>query len=428
MSDSYDDILDSLFQYGGDVSQGWKDFSGHAASALGFGPGDHSDEKKADALIEQLIEQAKGLTPPDLKNVALQGPEYAGDVTPERVGYNPAELATQGNTHLNDIAVDPRLKEAQLKALASLQGVADSGGMTAGDTANMRRMQSQVAGDDAGRRNAILQGMQQRGLGGSGMELLAQLQGSQASTDREAQQGLDVQGMAQQRALQAMMQGGQLGGDIRGQDFAEQARIKGAQDAIDQFNTQWTNQGRTHASDMQYQSGVQNAGYGLQAGLANRGARQDVNNATANTANQQTVMNNMQIPQQRFQNQVATTQAKQAGYGGGVDYYGRKYGAKSAEQGNKAGSVIGGATTLLAALSHGGEVPGRCAFGGDNSHNDKVPAMLSPGEVVVPRSIAHDPTAAMDFLKHPPNALSPDKKKEAMLSALRNLHKKQRGY
>lgn len=37
---------------------------------------------------------------------------------------------------------------------------------------------------------------------------------------------------------------------------------------------------------------------------------------------------------------------------------------------------------------HGGKVPGQAPFPGDNLKNDIVPAMVSPGEIVVPRSIA----------------------------------------
>jgi hypothetical protein len=42
---------------------------------------------------------------------------------------------------------------------------------------------------------------------------------------------------------------------------------------------------------------------------------------------------------------------------------------------------------------HGGPVPGRPKVDGDSPKNDTVPAMLSPGEVVLPRSVANDPEA-----------------------------------
>lgn len=43
---------------------------------------------------------------------------------------------------------------------------------------------------------------------------------------------------------------------------------------------------------------------------------------------------------------------------------------------------------LMPSASKGMEVPGKAPIGGDNPDNDIVPAMLSPGEIVIPRSIA----------------------------------------
>lgn len=45
-------------------------------------------------------------------------------------------------------------------------------------------------------------------------------------------------------------------------------------------------------------------------------------------------------------------------------------------------------------FAEGGVVPGRAKVFGDSSKNDTVPALLSPGEVVIPRSIMQDPKAA----------------------------------
>lgn len=48
----------------------------------------------------------------------------------------------------------------------------------------------------------------------------------------------------------------------------------------------------------------------------------------------------------------------------------------------------------------GGQVPGRAAVKGDSLKNDTVPAMLSPGEIVVPKSVTEtgDPDKARDFV------------------------------
>jgi len=56
-------------------------------------------------------------------------------------------------------------------------------------------------------------------------------------------------------------------------------------------------------------------------------------------------------------------------------------GAGGAEAGAKIGNKVGGA-------ARGREIEGRANYSGDTRSNDTVPAMLSPGEIVLPRSVA----------------------------------------
>lgn len=55
---------------------------------------------------------------------------------------------------------------------------------------------------------------------------------------------------------------------------------------------------------------------------------------------------------------------------------------KKSDSGEGMGSMLG----LLALLSDGGPVPGHANVKGNSRSNDTVPAMLSPGEIVIPRS------------------------------------------
>lgn len=48
-------------------------------------------------------------------------------------------------------------------------------------------------------------------------------------------------------------------------------------------------------------------------------------------------------------------------------------------------------------MAKGGEVPGKALTPGDSEDNDVVPTLLSPGEIVIPRSFASDPKAAAAF-------------------------------
>lgn len=55
-------------------------------------------------------------------------------------------------------------------------------------------------------------------------------------------------------------------------------------------------------------------------------------------------------------------------------------------------------TYQWATMSEGGHVPGKAIKHGDSLANDIVPAMLSPGEVVIPRSKVNDPDATAKFI------------------------------
>lgn len=245
-----------------------------------FGAPDEDDAAKA--AMRKSIGAAE--TVPDLVLGEIN-PEMARTIDPAQVqgyeaslidmpedvramGYDPA-LA--GNSAAEDIAVDPRLRQAQLDALAQLQDVGKQGGLTAQDKARIAQIESDTATADRGRRDAILQNMRSRGMGGSSQELLAQLQSAQAATDQANQSGLNVAGMAQQRALDAMAGAGQLGGQIRGQDFGEQSAVAQSRDAMSRFNTANTNQARQFFAGASNHINQGNAGRSLGAKQFNAG-------------------------------------------------------------------------------------------------------------------------------------------------------------
>lgn len=62
------------------------------------------------------------------------------------------------------------------------------------------------------------------------------------------------------------------------------------------------------------------------------------------------------------------------------------------------GDSAGGSNYAGRLVSSGGKIGGKAEVPGDSPKNDTVPAWLSPGEIVIPRSIAHDPDAARDFV------------------------------
>jgi len=81
------------------------------------------------------------------------------------------------------------------------------------------------------------------------------------------------------------------------------------------------------------------------------------------------------------------------------------------------GSVIGGLFGAAGAAmqgggkAYGGFIDGAANVPGDSPANDTVPAMLSPGEIVIPRSAAGDADAAKAFIDHLMNGKSRKAKK-----------------
>jgi hypothetical protein len=61
-------------------------------------------------------------------------------------------------------------------------------------------------------------------------------------------------------------------------------------------------------------------------------------------------------------------------------------------------AMIGASGGAPVPFKEGGEVPGKAKVDGDSGKNDTVPAMLSPGEIVVPRSKSKDPEMAKEFI------------------------------
>lgn len=145
------------------------------------------------------------------------------------------ESANLGPSALEDVETDPRLKQAQMDALARIQEMGGAG-LTAEERAQQDMITRSAGAEAQARDKSILQNMAERGIGGSGAELMARLQGSQSAADRAAVQQGQLSGQAQNRALQALSQAGQLGGQIRGQEYGEQSNLASARDRIAQFN------------------------------------------------------------------------------------------------------------------------------------------------------------------------------------------------
>jgi hypothetical protein len=241
----------------------------------------------------QVHDNFEGQELPNIADSELQLQQLVqqGVLTPEE-----AQAIKMDSSAFNNIQTDPNLDKNQMDALLGLSEIADSGGMTTMDKANLSRIANEEASRERGSREAILQNAQQRGLAGSGLELMSQMQNQQDAASRTAQRDLDVAGMAQQRALEALIQESQMAGNIQNQKFNQQAQIASANDAISKFNAQ-NSQNQIN----------RNVDARNDAQTANLAAKQEIANANVGLNNQQQQYNK-ELLQRDFDNRMKRAQ------------------------------------------------------------------------------------------------------------------------
>lgn len=303
----------------------------------------NKSDKKAKKAMEAAVAQYENLVPPEIGDYNPDIYQWQGDLSAENIDAGKGIGFEDIGNAMDGISLDPQLRDKQLASMGALDDIISGGGLSAIDKANLSRIQSEASQADKGRRDAIKQNMQARGMGGSGMELLAQLQSSQAATDRQAQQGLDVAGAAQMRALEAIMQQGNMAGNLRTQDYGEQADKAQAANAIAQFNA--SNKLDAAQFNKQNEMGAKefNANANNNAMQQNWSGKQGMANSNVDLTNQAQMQNKINKPQQQFDNNMAVASGKANAYTGQQNYY-QQQGAQKAKQ---IGDLINSGTSAV---------------------------------------------------------------------------------
>ena len=146
------------------------------------------------------------------------------------------ETYLQNENAYDNISVDPSVLSAQNRALDELINLSESKGLDAIDKQALQEIVDTENRNLKGQQDAIMQDAMQRGIYGSGLEMAQRLQAAQSSANRMNNQDMDVMAQAQQRALEALSNYGNLASNIRNQDYNEQAQRAAAQNAINQYN------------------------------------------------------------------------------------------------------------------------------------------------------------------------------------------------
>lgn len=204
--------------------------------------------------------------------------------------YKPQAEGTinQGDSAYNNISLDPTTRRAQMQALSQLQDVSTHGGLTDGDKAALADIAATQDASARGHREAVLDNARARGVGGSGLEMLGELMADQNAASNAAAQGRGTAQSAQARALQATMAAADVGGAVRNQDYGMEAQKAAARDKIANYN-------------------AQNA--------------QGVMGRNVGNTNYADYTNNITVPNQQFQGDLALTGLQSGALGGQAAAY-----------------------------------------------------------------------------------------------------------
>lgn len=282
------------------------------------------DREKAEEALRNNLALYNNIQAPTLEQLKVTNlPEYQiqGQLSPEMV-----ETIAAQSSLMNKISVDPSLKEAQQAALQKLSTIGNEG-LTAQDRLALDQSTRKAAQENKSNQEAILQNMAARGQGGSGAELAAKLASSQAAADRANQEGLAIAAQAQQRALDAITRSGQLGGEMRTQDFNQQSAIAQAQDSINRFNA-------ANSQDI----ALKNIAARNAAQEANLTNKQSVANSNV-AARQKQIYHNTALPMSVFEANLKRAEAVSGANTKAGAFYQDRAG-KTAEQWSKGGQGV----------------------------------------------------------------------------------------
>ena len=365
-------------------------------SLLDLITGGKSSEASGD--LEKALQAIQGVQTPtaDSMKYQLQQLVSAGKLTPEQ-----AQTFLQSPNALASENIDQTGTQAQQQSIAGLEDAAKQGGLNPEEQAQMSQIMQQLGTQEKGANDAVLQNQAARGALTGGETLAAQMQGNQNATVNANQNAEATAGQAYQNMLNELTSAGSIGSGLQGQENTQANTVGAATNAINQFNAA-QQQGTENEN-------VANENNARQFNLENE---QGIGNQNVENANQYSQYQ-AQLPQEVFSDQMQKA-AAEAGVG-------ENQATNATQQGQQQAGLIGGvigtggevaasaaAPAAIAAFNggeihdylNGGQVGGQAQVPGNSPKNDTVKAMLSPGEVVLPRTVAQHPTTdhVMGFL------------------------------
>lgn len=256
-----------------------------AAPVIGGILGGNAASKAADKaakaqreMYERNIKILEDLGIPSIEaqKIALENPEYVGDLVAE----------TLGPSAMEEISLDPKLRQKQMDNMSEMEQISKQG-LSITDRINLDQIGQRTSAEEQGRQKAILQSMAERGSLDSGDQLATQLFSNAQASQNALLKGQETAKMVSQNRLNAIGQLSNQYANMENLDYGREAQKATAADAIQQFNANTRNQAQQY----------------------NLGNKQNIANQTANNANQQEIYNKG-LQQQDFLNRKGIADSK----------------------------------------------------------------------------------------------------------------------
>lgn len=326
------------------------------------------DKAKGQGYAENAFQELLNLgLPPDLsKEIIYQKFQEAGILNPQM--EQEIELAHSKVAQMQEA---PETRNAQMEALQQLKQLS-RGGLGAQDRAALNQVRDSTQRDLEAKRQQILQNAQARGMGGSGNELISQLQASQGSANQASMEGDRLAAMAQERALQALGQSANLAGGIRSQDYQQQLAKSSAEDELGRFNVQ-----------NQIARQQRNVGVGNLADAQNLANKQRLQDANTQQGNQE-LLRQGEAKRQNWLDQITRNDIRSNALGGLSNQYSGRAATKAKSKQDEYTAWGGLISNIAKAVTTGGTslaMPGNAGGGGGQFGTAVAPAAQQPYDV-----------------------------------------------
>lgn len=402
-----------------------------------------SSDSAAQDYLKQALQYYSGINTPTAESMTIDNlPQQTvqGVVNPDSIA-----VAEQAPTAYNNISLDPTTRAAQMAALGEYSNIANTGGLDANAKLAIQQANDAATRQSQGEQGAIMKSAQAMGQGGGDFALTQRALAAQGASNTGATNGMQAAAMAEANREAALNAMSNIGGGINAADYSQAAQKAASENTINATNAAARNTANTGNVTNKIQTGEFNTGTAQNVNAANTGAKQGQ------------VYYNAGLPQQQFNDELAKANgmagignaqagAAQSAANANAAFVGSLLGAG----GQMGGSMGGGSKTASMAAAHGavvpekkeytcyadggvahdhaicmklgGHVPGEAKVEGDSKENDTVDAKLSPGELVIPRSVPKDGPHMEEFAKHAP--VGGDTKKKVDLTSFTSGYKR----